>query len=552
MTRHSKPWLLAYDAGQPENVVAEHATALDMFRSSVSRSPQAPMLLYFGRTLTVSDVEQMSDAFAFGLREGGVGDGDRVAVYLQNVPQYVIAMVAIWKLGGVMVPVNAMYRDQELRVLLTDSGAAALICHENLYGDVAAHVVGATSVSLVITTSELDFQDEHDPRLFADVVRERHDGTVDLVELIARHRGRRPAPVILTAASLAMLAYTSGTTGPPKGAMNTHGNIAFNAQVYRQWLEISEDEVMLGLAPLFHITGLIGHMSLCLLVPAPLVLGYRFHAGVYLDLIHRHRVSFAIGSITAYTALMNHPDADKLTGLQKVYTGGQSVPPALAEEFERKTGAYLHIAYGLTETTSPTHFVPLHGRSPVDPQSGTLSIGVPVHSTSAIIVDEQGAEVAPGQLGELRVAGPQLVPGYWGKPEETASAFQEGWFATGDVAVMDAQGWFYIVDRKKDMINVSGNKVWPREVEDALYTHPAVLEAAVIGVPDDYRGETVKAFVSLRPGHRVTAAELQALCRSRMAAYKAPRAIEFREELPKTPTGKILRRDLRERSPGAS
>jgi len=356
-----------------------------------------------------------------------------------------------------------------------------------------------------------------------------------------------PPAVDLGLDSVAFLTYTSGTTGPSKGAMNTHRNVVFTAQAYRDWIELTTDDVVLGVAPLFHITGLIGHMALCLLLPAPLVLGYRFDAEVVLELIEKYGVTFTIGSITVFMALMNEPSAaDRdVSTLRKVYTGGQPVPPTVVDDFERQFGAYIHVAYGLTESTSPSHFVPLRSRSPVDPGSGALAVGVPIFNTAAAILDELGNEVAPGEVGEICLAGPQLVPGYWEKPSETAHAFRDGWFHTGDVGVMDALGWFYVVDRKKDMINASGYKVWPREVEDVLYMHPAVREAAVIGVPDPYRGENVKAFVSLKAGQAVDEAELRAFCKERMAAYKYPREIEFMDDLPKTVTGKILRRELR-------
>ncbi len=548
-TSADRPWLARYRAGHPAGLTVEHRTALDMFRAAAGRAPDAPLIHYLDRTLTVAEVDRMSDALAVGLLAEGIAGGDRVAVYLQNVPQFVIGMLAVWKAGAIMVSINAMYREHELRALLLDSGAVGVICLEGLYGDVVAGLVAGTAVRTVVTTSELDLQAAPHPRLFAGVGRVRHPDTLDLLELVAAHEGRTPPAPGLDGDSIAFLTYTSGTTGPAKGAMNTHRNVVFQAQVYREWMELTPEDVVLGVAPLFHITGLIGHVAACLLVPAPLVLGYRFDAAVYLELIERYRVTFAIGSITVFVALLNEPSftpGAALSSLTKVYTGGQAVPPTVVDDFERETGAYVHVAYGLTETTSPTHLVPLGCRAPVDPASGALSIGVPVYDTLSAVLDEDGAEVAPGEVGEICVSGPQLVPGYWGKPEETAHAFRNGRFHTGDVGVMDEHGWFYIVDRKKDMINVSGNKVWPREIEDVLYMHPAVREAAVVGMPDPYRGETVAAFVSLKPGRTATEDELTRFCRDRIAAYKSPRSIEFLDELPKTVTGKILRREVRQ------
>jgi long-chain acyl-CoA synthetase len=547
MPSAEKPWLALYDEGKPASIELEHRNALDMFKASVERAPDSPLLHYMDSTLTVAEVDRLSDGLAVGLVENGVGVGDRVAIYLQNIPQFVIGMIAIWKAGAIMVSINPMHRGREVTGLLNDSAAVATICLESLYGDVISSVRDATSLRLVITTSELDFQKSPHPGLFGGVSRQRHEGTLDFLELAHQHLGAQPPPVDLDLDSVAFLTYTSGTTGPSKGAMNTHRNVVFTAQAYRDWIEITSDDVVLGVAPLFHITGLIGHMALCLLTPAPLVLGYRFDAPVILELIERYRATFTIGSITVFVALMNEPSvADRdVSSLTKVYTGGQAVPPSVVNDFEQAVGAYIHVAYGLTESTSPSHFVPLRGRSPVDSESGALAVGVPIFDSVATILDENDQEVKPGVVGEICLAGPQIVPGYWQKPEETAHAFRDGWFHTGDVGIMDAEGWFYVVDRKKDLINASGFKVWPREVEDVLYMHPAVREAAVVGAPDKYRGETVMAFVSLKAGQSVTAQELQEFCQSQMAAYKYPRTVEFLDELPKTVTGKILRRELR-------
>jgi long-chain acyl-CoA synthetase len=304
---------------------------------------------------------------------------------------------------------------------------------------------------------------------------------------------------------------------------------------------------VLGLAPLFHITGLIGHIAAAFAAALPLVLAFRFEPGVILDAIAEHRPAFAIGAITAFIALMNHPAAsrERLGILDTVYSGGAPIPPEVVEQFRARFGHYIRNGYGLTETTSPTHAVPLGREAPIDPRSGALAVGIPVFDVRAWIADDAGNPAPLGEPGEIVVDGPMVVPGYWNKPEETAAAMRADGFRTGDVGFMDEAGWFYLVDRKKDMIIASGYKVWPREVEDVLYTHPAVREAAVVGVADAYRGETVKAVVSLKAGAAATPAEIIAFCRARMAAYKYPRVAEIMDDLPKTPTGKILRRELR-------
>jgi long-chain acyl-CoA synthetase len=549
-----RPWLARYRDGQASEFTPAHPSALAMFAASVRAAPDTPVVKYFDGTITLRELDEMSDAFAASLLANGFERGDRLAVYLQNVPQFLIAMVATWKAGGIMVSVNPMSRHRELSYLLEDSGASVLVCLESLYGGVAKDVVGDTAVRLVVTTSELEYQTRNDPRLFAGVERVRHGGTYDMAELIAAHRGETPPPVELASGDVAFLTYTSGTTGTPKGAMNTHGNVVFNAQTFQDWVDLTPADSVLGIAPLFHITGLIAHIAVALLVPMPLVLAYRFEPGVVLDALREHRPTFTVGSITVFIALMNAPGMrpDEFASLSKIFSGGAPIAPSTVARFRELTGHYIHNVYGLTETTSPSHGVPLGGNAPVDPTSGALSVGVPIFNTVVRIVGEDDKDLPVGEVGEIVTEGPQVVVGYWNKPEETEKALPAGRLHTGDVGFMDKDGWFYIVDRKKDMINAAGYKVWPREVEDVLYEHPAVLEAAVIGIPDAYRGETVKAYVSLRPGATADPDELRAFAKERMAAYKYPRTIEIIDELPKTVTGKVLRRELRERAGAAA
>ncbi len=544
-----RPWLARYNAGQPSDIKVEFNTALEMFRESVRRAPERDLIRYFGSKLTLEQVDRMTDALAAGLVEGGFRPGDRLAVYLQNVPQFVLCMLATWKAGGIMVSINPMNKAKELKVLLDDSAASALVCHPDLFDSVAAEVVPSTAVRQVLTTSELDFLTDPDPRLFSALKKHTPEGTTDLLALVERFDGQKPPAVELDAGDTAFLTYTSGTTGPPKGAMTTHRNIVFNAQSYRDWIGLGPDDTVLGVAPLFHITGLIGHIALSFLLPAPLVLAYRFEPSVMVEVIRTERPTFTVGSITVFIALMNAPGVKRedLASLTKIYSGGAPIPPSTVTEFQGVFGHYIHNIYGLTETTSPSHAVPLGAEAPVDPASGALSVGVPIYNTIVRIQNEQGEDVPAGEVGELVTSGPQVVAGYWEKPEETEKALGGGQLRTGDVGYMDDDGWFYIVDRKKDQINVAGYKVWPREVEDVLYTHPSVREAAVVGVPDEYRGETVKAYVSLRPNATAEPDEIISFCRERMAAYKYPRSVEIIDELPKTTTGKILRRELRAR-----
>jgi long-chain acyl-CoA synthetase len=546
-----KPWLARYAPGQPAEIEIEFDSALDMFAAAVARDPDGDIIRYFDGRITLRELDELTDAFAAGILDAGFAPGDRVAIFLQNVPQFVIAQLGTWKAGGIAVSINPMNRERELSGLLQDSGATVLVSLESLYRDVASKVIADSAVRTVLTTSELEYQTRSDERIFGGVQRIECAGTQDLAELLERHRGQAPPPVSPGPDDVAFLTYTSGTTGPPKGAMTTHRNVVFNAQTYRDWIELDGDDVVLGVAPLFHITGLIGHIAIALLVGAPLVLMYRLDPSVTVDTIRDERPTFTVGSITVFIALMNAPNADKdaLASLKKIYSGGAPIPPSTVTAFQDTFGHYIHNIYGLTETTSPSHGVPLGASAPVDPASGALSVGVPVYNTVVRIVGDDGQDLPAGEIGELVTAGPQVVAGYWNKPEESAKALPGGALHTGDVGYMDEAGWFYIVDRKKDQINAGGYKVWPREVEDVLYEHEAVREAAVVGVPDAYRGETVKAFVSLRPGRTVGEDDLIAFCKERMAAYKYPRSIEFLDEIPKTVTGKLLRRELRTRTP---
>jgi long-chain acyl-CoA synthetase len=541
------PWLALYDAGLPAAIEPGHANALSMFEESLRTAPDGDLVRYFETPISRAEVDRLSDALAVGLRELGTGRGDRVALMLQNVPQFVIALLAIWKLRAIAVPCNPMLRERELVGQLADCGAIGIVTLESLYGGPVAAAVPAAGLDFVVTTSELDLIDGERPAVLASARRARAAGAHDLLELLAAHDGSAPEPVDVSPGDVAMLTYTSGTTGPPKGAMNTHANVVYDSCIFREWLHVDDDDVILGIAPLFHITGLIAHVGLALSAPLPLVLAHRFDPSETLRLIELHRTTITVAAITAFLALLRDESLERhdVSSLTKAYSGGAPIPPAVVEEFERRTGVAIRTAYGLTETTSASHLTPLGRRPPTDAATGALAVGIPVFNTRMRILDDDGHPLPAGVVGEVALAGPQVVPGYWNKPDETAHALPGGELRTGDVGKTDDEGWLYVVDRKKDMIVASGYKVWPREVEDVIYEHPAVHEAAVVGAPDEYRGETVRAFVSLKPGARAGADELIAFCRERLAAYKCPRSIEVLDELPKTVSGKILRRELR-------
>ena len=417
-----KPWLSLYDQGQPAEIALEFTDALSMFRASVSRNPDGDIIRYFGGRITARELDELSDAFAVALAGLGVRAGDRVALYVQNVPQFVIAMLAAWKAGGIAVPVNPMNRARELDAVLRDSGARVLVCLEGLYRDVARAVIEDGGLdTAVVTTSELDYRARDDQRVFAGIERLDHPGAHDMAELIERHRGQVPADVTFGPDDTAFLTYTSGTTGPPKGAMNTHGNVVFNSQAYRQWCGLGPDDVILGVAPLFHITGLIAGVTTSLLLGAPLVLAYRFEPSAMLETIRDERATFTVGSITVFIALMNAPDAQReaLASLTRIWSGGAPIPPSTVKAFQAQFGQYIHNIYGLTETTSPSHGVPYDATAPVDDASGALSVGVPVFNTVVRIVGDDGQDLPAGEVGEIVTSGPMVVPGYWNKPAGT-------------------------------------------------------------------------------------------------------------------------------------
>jgi long-chain acyl-CoA synthetase len=550
----SRRWLSLYPKDYSPDLVPEATNALDHLRKTVQRQGQSPALYYFEKIISYRELDEMSDALASALIDLGIKKGDRISLYLQNIPQFIIGQFAIWKCGGIIVPLNPMYREKELTYYFHDALVKVLICMESLYGEMIQKVVKETGVEHVITTSELDFLDPGTtcPPLLKGIEKSKNPNTLDLISLIDKYGGKHPPEIKLSREDVAYLTYTSGTTGPPKGAMNTHGNVAFNSEVYRHCWKLTPSDTMLAVAPFFHVTGMVGHIGTCIASATPLILYYRFDPKTTFQMIERWKATCTIGAITVFIAMMNDPEIGKydFSSFRKVYSGGAPVIPAVVERFEKLTGTYIHNVYGLTETTSPATLVPLGMKAPVDPSTGAIAIGVPIPNHDAKIMDlsDPEKELPAGEVGELAIQGPGIVPGYWNKPDETAHAIRKGWLFTGDVGTMDSEGWIYLLDRKKDMIIASGFKVWPREVEDVIYLHPSVREVAVIGVPDPYRGETVKAFVALKQGleGKVTEEEIITHCKERMAAYKYPRQVEFVNEVPKTATGKFLRRALRD------
>jgi long-chain acyl-CoA synthetase len=484
-------WADRYPAGVQPTLVPRADSMLAAWRSTVERLPDAPGVHYLDRPLSFASLDESADALAVGLADGGTGPGDRVGIYLQNDPQWLVGMVAAWKLGAIPVAINPMLKARELRHHLDDAGATTLLCLESLYRDVVAGVLDGSSVRRVITTHPLDLVPEPGGDvawLAAIAAKDAPEGAEDLADLLEQHRGARPPDHHPVADDVALLTFTSGTTGAAKGAMNLHRGMVHSSQVFTEWFGLDEHDVVLGMAPLFHITGSIAGMGVTILSGAPLVLAHRFDAAETLRLIEARRCTFGVGAITAFIALANDPTMEDrdLSSFTKVASGGASVSPPTLERIHEQTGIRIHPVYGLTETTSPTHLTPPGVEPPVDPDSGALAVGIPVPGAQMRIVDiDTGTDLGAGAEGEIVVTGPMVVPGYWDNPEASEHAIRDGWLFTGDIGIVDDEDWLFVVDRKKDLINAGGYKVWPREVEDVLYEHPAVREAAVVGIPDD-------------------------------------------------------------------
>jgi long-chain acyl-CoA synthetase len=539
-----QPFYAHYDPGVPKEAPRPWLL-FKALEANAQRFPRRVALEFLGRSLTYRELWREVEAFAKGLQEAGLRPGDRVAIMLPNSPQFVIAFYGTLLAGGVGVNVNPMYTPRELRHQLKDAGAETLVILDQLlprYQEVKAEV----PVRLLVRTGIQDYLPFPKNLLYPLMLRRKGQAPKALEGIPWRaflKRGR-PEPVAVDLDDLALLQYTGGTTGLAKGAMLTHRNLSSNALQVRAWIpDFREgEEVVLGAIPFFHVYGMTVAMNLALLGAAKLVLLPRPEIGPIVEAIEKHRVTLFPGVPTLYVAFNNFPGIEKrnLKSVRACISGSAPLPLEVAERFEKLTGAKLVEGYGLTEASPVTHCNPLYGERRLG------SVGLPLPGVDAKVVDEEGKEVPLGEVGELIVKGPNVMKGYWNRPEETQKALKDGWLFTGDLARMDQDGYFYIVDRKKDMIIAGGYNIYPREVEEVLYGHEAVQEAAVVGVPDPYRGETVAAFIVLKEAYRgkVTEKDIEAFCRANLAAYKVPRIIQFRDSLPKSSVGKILKREL--------
>lgn len=548
-----KIWLSSYPTEVPHSIDYEQIPVQELLTRAYKSVPSKVAIHFMGKDMTYKELYESAMKFANYLRVLGVEKGDRVAIMLPNCPQNVIAFYGILMAGGIVVQTNPLYTEREVQYQMADSEAKVIVVMDLLYPRVMK-VFNQTSLQHTIVTSIKDYL-PFPKNLIYPIIQKKQYGFSVKVEhsgpnhLFLEIMKRSELSLIELASQsdqdLALLQYTGGTTGFPKGVMLTHKNLMANTMMCKQWMYKLEvgNESILGVLPFFHVYGLTTVLVFSVLMQSKMILLPKFDVNMTLKAIESEKPTVFPGAPTIYIGLLNHPSIEKydLSSIKACLSGSAPLPVEVQERFERITGGRLVEGYGLTETSPVTHATPVWDKRVKG------SIGLPWPDTEAAIVRLNGFEVEvlpPNEIGEIAVKGPQVMKGYWNRPEETASSFVDGWFLTGDLGYMNEDGYFFVVDRKKDMIIAGGFNIYPREVEEVLYEHPAVQECVVVGVPDPYRGETVKAFIVTKEHAKVTEQELNAFCRQHLAAYKVPRIYEFRTELPKTAVGKILRRQL--------
>jgi acyl-CoA synthetase (AMP-forming)/AMP-acid ligase II len=542
-----KMWVKSWPDDMPQKLVFPNKPLYDFLRDNAEEYSEKVAINYYGREIGFQELDDLSDRFAVALNDLGLKKGGRVSLYLENCPQFVIAYYGTLKAGGVVVAANPMFKEDELLYELKDSGTEIIIALDHLY-PLVREIQKKIQLSQVIVTSYWDFLPDN-PVLpvhpSMQPPKEVFPRTLDFLDLLQKYEPEPPRPEINMHDDLALLQYTSGTTGLPKGAMITHYSLLFNTVGSTVWTRIAENDVHLSVLPFFHVTGMIHGMNRPIYTGTTNVMISRFDTETAIKAIHDFRCTVWVSITTMNVAVINFPDIHKynLQSLKHCSSGGAPIPKEILQRWREIVGPELVEGYGLSETISQTHVNPTS-----NPRYG--SIGIPHFGVECRIVDVNTQEELPiGEEGELIIKGPMVTKGYWNNPEETEKVLQDGWFATGDIARMDHDGYFYIVERKKDMIKASGYSVFPAKVEALMYEHPAVQEVAVIGVPDPHRGENIKAFIILRPQYKGQVTDKDMICwaKNKMAAYKYPRIVEFVDELPKTGSGKILKRALRDR-----
>ncbi|HVP17309.1 MAG TPA: long-chain fatty acid--CoA ligase [candidate division Zixibacteria bacterium] len=548
-----KPWFKFWPEGVPRHIEYPRVPLSEILRKTAESNPNVAALTYFERTITYEQLDQACDRFAAALAALEVKKGDKVAIFLPNIPQFVISYYGTLRLGAVETAISPLYKEREVEHQLNDSEAQTIVVLDALY-PILEKVVARTKVKRIIFTGLKDYMPTG-MALLGSLTRkipsyrvELRPGTYSFKELVSKHGAKPPKVDIHPEEDLAAVQYTGGTTGISKGAMLTHMNLVSNAVMCAQWLRGKHlEDKFLTVLPLFHIFGMTTGMNAPIYLGGKMVLLPGFNAAVTLEAIEKNKVTVFCGAPTMYAMLLAHPKLNNfdLSSVHFCISGSAPLPPEIQKKWMEVTGGVLVEGYGLTESSPVTH------SNPLDPTMKTVkvgSIGLPFPDTDAKIMDAETGETELGvnQEGELAVRGPQVMKGYWKMPEESAAVLRNGWLYTGDIGKMDEDGYFYITDRKKDLIKYKGYSVYPREIEDIIYEHPAVKLCAVIGKPDAVAGEIPKAFVVLKEGKTATADEIKEFANGKMAPYKAVREVEFRTELPMTLVGKVLRRVLQE------
>jgi long-chain acyl-CoA synthetase len=550
-----KPWLSSYDAGVPDELETSNIPLHQLLEKSAAEHPEEPAIIFKGRHIKYRDLNLMADAVAAALNVHGFRKGDRAVIYMPNIPQFVVSFFGILKAGGIVIATNPLYSERELEHQLADCGAETVFVMSSYYEKLKrVQEKGNTNVNRVIVTNVKEFLPWHLGFLFT-LAKERKEGhrvTIRPGDMSFRdflESGRKaPRPEFaISPDDIALLQYTGGTTGLSKGAIGLHSGLVANTAAIRSWLTGCREgeEVMLTAIPLFHSFGMIVAMSFGIMIGGTLILiaDPRDQRDL-LSSINKYRPTIFPGVPAMYVAINNNPDVDAgkydIHSINVCVSGSAPLLAETKQRFEELSGGTLVEGFGLTEAHVVTHANPLKGEN----RAG--SIGLPLPGIECRIVDpEEGeSDIPVGEIGELIVKGPSVMQGYWQMPTETANTLREGWLYTGDIARMDDDGYFYIEDRKKDMIIAGGFNIYPREVEEVLATNPAVLEVAVAGVADPKRGETVKAWIVKKPGDMTSEEEIITWSKEHLAKYKYPRLIEFRDELPRTTVGKVLKREL--------
>lgn len=543
-----KIWHKSYDKQVLRSIPYRDQTVYQLFQDSVDKNPQGIATLFFGAQIRYLELGNRVDRFASALASMGIGKGDRVALVLPNIPAYPIAHLAVLKLGGILVPTNPLYVERELQYQLCDSGAETVVILDQLYPRLKS-VREKTPVKRVILARIQDFL----PRILAFLYGLKHKSEFDPAREEGVHEYRHlmgkafpmAAAAKISPQDTAIFLYTGGTTGVSKGAVLTHRNLVVNACQTREWLWDMEDrkEVLLCVLPFFHSYGMTTGMHLAIVSQSTMLLLPRFELADVMKQIKKHKPTIFCAVPALYNTISRYPgiSGSDVASIRLCISGGAALPAEVQKKFETLTGGKLVEGYGLSETSPVALVNPTHGHR----KSGT--IGVPVSDTEAAVVDPESKEpLEPGQVGELAIKGPQVMKGYWEKPEETRQVLDQGWLYTGDMAVMDEEGFFSIVDRKKDVIISAGMNIYPRELEEVLHQHPSIVEAAVVGISSAVRGEVPKAFIVVEEGQELSKQEVVQFCQDKLSKYKIPKRIEFIEELPKSALGKVLKRVLRE------